>query len=459
MMSTLRPRLTALLAIVSLGAVVGCGGGTRSDAEQRPMADAGSDTGGGPELTDPTGFLTPDELRELEEFEPLGPPPPDPTNEYADSERAAHFGQFLFYDTRLSGNGEVSCATCHQPDHGFADPDRLSTGIGQTTRHAPTLLNVSYNRWYFWDGRADSTWAQTHTPLEHPDEQGISRVEIAHVLHDDDELRSAYEQIFGDLPDLSDESRFPDEGRPVPGNPDHPEHQKWQSMSEEDRRAIDRVMANVGKAIGAFERRLVSRDAPFDAFIRGLQEGDTEDINRLDDSARRGLRLFIGKANCNECHTGPFFSDLEFHNLGLPPRGWLPSRDLGRYAGVSIVKEDRFNAAGPFSDAPESTAADEIEFLAQKAENRGQFKTPTLRNVERTPPYMHGGHFETLEEVVEFYAELDGRATVGHREESLEPFELTESEKDDLVAFLESLNGEPVPEALESQPDSPLPNE
>jgi cytochrome c peroxidase len=457
-MSTQRPPFAALFAVSLLA--IGCGDDTETnDAGQTAVADAGADTGDDPELTDPTGFFTSDELRELEEFEPLGPPPPDPTNRYADSERAAHFGQFLFYDTRLSGNGEVSCATCHQPDHGFADPARLSTGIGQTTRHAPTLLNVSYNRWYFWDGRADSTWAQTHTPLEDPDEQGISRVEIARVLYDNSDLRDAYEQIFGALPDLSDESRFPDEGRPVPGNPEHQEHRAWRSMSEQDREAIDQVMANVGKAIGAFERQLISRDAPFDRLIRGLQEGNLAQIDQLDASAKRGLQLFIGKANCNECHTGPFLSDLEFHNLGLPPRGWLPSRDLGRYEGVPIVKEDRFNAAGPFSNAPDSTAADEIEFLVRKSENRGQFKTPTLRNVERTPPYMHGGHFETLEEVVEFYAELDGRATVGHREESLETFELTESEKDDLVAFLESLTGEPVPAALESQPVSPLPTE
>lgn len=425
------------------------------DTEADARSDAGTTTSG--ELTDPTGFFSPDELRELEDFGALGPVPDDPTNRVADDEEAAHFGQFLFYETRLSGNGEVSCASCHRPEHGFADPERLSTGLGETTRHAPTLLNVSYNRWYFWDGRADSTWAQSHSPLEASNEQGISRVEIAHLLYDDSDLREAYRAIFGEMPDLSDESRFPDAGRPVPSNPDHTEHEKWMSMSAGDREAINRVLANVGKAIAAFERQLVSRNAPFDRFMRGLREGDADKIEALDESELRGLRVFVGEAECDVCHTGPFFSDREFHNLGLPPRGWLPPRDLGRYEGVPIVKDDRFNATGPFSDAPDSQAAAEIEFLARKQENRGQFKTPTLRNVERTPPYMHGGHFETLEEVVEFYAELDAQVAVGHREESLEPFELTERDKDDLVAFLESLTGEQVADSLRRQPDSPLP--
>lgn len=443
-------RIGMLLTFMGV-TLAGCGPGNTSP---NPAADVGVDADP-PSLIDPTGFFTDDELRELEEFAPLAEVPPDPTNKYADNEKAVKFGQFLFYDERFSGNGKVSCASCHDPEHGFSDPKKLSEGMGTTGRHAPTLLNTSYNRWYFWDGRADSTWAQIHSPMEAPNEQGISRVEIAHVIYDDTELKKAYESIFGKLPDLSDDMRFPEAGRPIPDRPEKDEHKKWTSMSEKDRKKINRVMANVAKAIAAFERKLVSREAPFDEFMRGLKDGDKSKVDALSKSQKRGLRLFIGKADCNECHMGAFFSDLEFHNLGLPQKPWLKPMDQGRYEGVPVVKNDVFNAAGPFSDAPDSRSADEIKFLIQKDENRGQFKTPTLRNVERTDPYMHGGHFESLQEVVEFYAELDNQVLVGHREESLEKFDLSDSETDDLVAFLKALSGESVPEKLKKQPDSP----
>jgi cytochrome c peroxidase len=411
-----------------------------------------------PRLEDPTGFFRRSELVELEEFGPLGEPPVEPTNRVSDDPRAAHFGRYLFYDEGLSGNGKVSCASCHPPGHGFAEPDRLSEGMGTTDRHAPTLLNAAYQQWFFWDGRADSLWAQVHTPMEAPREQGISRAEVAHYIHDTPELERAYETIFGPLPDLSNTDRFPEAARPVPDDPDHPEHRAWQSMSDEAQRAVNRVMANVGKAIGAFERRLVSKNAPFDRFMRGLRQGDADKIAALSRAARRGLRLFIGKADCNECHTGPLLSDRSFHNTGLPTREWLDDADTGRWAGIPVVKNDTFNALGPFSDDPDAPIASELEFVVRKSENRGQFETPTLRNVEQTAPYMHGGHFRTLEQVVEFYANLEPTPSVGQREGSLRPFELTERQKDDLVAFLESLTGEPVPARLTRQPEHPLPD-
>ena len=277
--------------LIVLVVVVACG-------PQESTQPGGSDAGTQSKLSDPTGFFAGEELREIAEFGPLGEPPSDPTNQYADDPDAAHFGQFLFYETKLSGDGSVSCASCHQPDHGFADPKRRSEGLGKTARHAPTLLNTSYNRWYFWDGRADSTWAQVHSPMEAPNEQGISRLEIAHVLGENVELKNAYETIFGPLPELSETDRFPEQGRPVPDDPDHPEHQAWMSMRQQDRRAVNRVMANVGKAIGAFERKLVSGNAPFDTFMRGLREGDAEKVDALSKSAKRGLRLFVGRADC-----------------------------------------------------------------------------------------------------------------------------------------------------------------
>lgn len=444
--------MTARLLIFAVCLIVSTGCGW-SDDETNPQPSDEAET----DLDDPTGFFTVDELQTLEQFGPLGAVPDDPTNEYATDEQAAHFGQFLFFEERLSGTENVSCATCHQPDHGFADPAPLSAGIGETDRHTPSLLNTSYNKWFFWDGRADSAWAQIHTPLEAPNEQGISRAEVAHFIDDNPELRQAYEQIFDPLPDLSDTEAYPEEARPIPDETDHPEHENWIQMSEQARRDINRVMANVGKAIAAYERKLVSKDAPFDTFMEGLEAGDPQKVNALSTEAKRGLRLFIGKAGCNECHSGPLLSDRAFHNLGLPDREWLPESDLGRYAGIPTVKQDPFNARGPFSAAPDGNMAEEVRFVVQKSENRGQFKTPTLRNVSKTAPYMHGGHFETLEEVIEFYADLDPQVDVGHREFTLERFDITDAEVDDLVAFLKSLEGQPVDDKLTEQPESPLP--
>jgi cytochrome c peroxidase len=177
----------------------------------------------------------------------------------------------------------------------------------------------------------------------------------------------------------------------------------------------------------------------------------------LSDSQKRGLKLFLGEAGCLDCHTGAMFTNFEFHNLGLAPRAWLAAEDLGRYAGIEQVKSDPFNAGGDFSDAPASSKAAELDFLARQPENEGQFKTPTLRNVELTAPYMHGGHFETLEEVVRFYSELDeSPVLVGHRDETLERLDLDDQQVTDLVAFLKALTGQPVDPSFTEAPSSAL---
>lgn len=395
------------------------------------------------------------ERARIASLSPLEAPPPDPTNTVADDPAAAKLGQRLFFDARLSANGQVSCATCHRPEHGFADPNALSEGIGTTGRHAPALLNVGHQQWLFWDGRADSLWAQALGPLEAAHEHGSSRLELAHLLHDDATLRDAYQRLFGPLPPLGDAARFPPAGRPVPGDPDHPHQRAWNAMAPEDRQAVNRVAVNAAKAIAAYQRRLVTGTTPFDRFARGLETGKPGRLAALSPAAQRGLKLFVGRASCVTCHFGPDFSDGEFHNLGLPSRPWLTAGDLGRFAGVAAVKASPFNARGAYSDAPESEQAAEVRFLARRQENRGQFKTPPLRGVARTPPYMHGGHFETLEEVVRFYSELPGAAAVGHREDTLQPLDLTDREVADLVAFLESLTGPDLPPALTRDPTRP----
>lgn len=229
-------------------------------------------------------------------------------------------------------------------------------------------------------------------------------------------------------------------------------------MTEEDRETVNVIFTNVTKAIAAYEMKVISLNAPFDRYAEGLRTGDEALLGEFDKQEKLGLKLFVGKARCNRCHDGSMFSNFEFHNLGLAPRNWLDPQDEGRYAGVPRVKESPFNAAGLYSDATDSTKADELRFLAQKSENRGQFKTPSLRNVAQTAPYMHGGHFETLEDVVEFYNDLDeAPVLVGHRDETLQKLELTDGEVDALVAFLKTLTGDPIPERLKQQPASPGP--
>ena len=382
--------------------------------------------------------LTPAERERVLTFSPLPPPPRDPTNAYEEDPLAARLGQALFFDRRLSKNGTISCAHCHDPARGWSDGRERAQGLDLVPRHAPTLWNVAQNRWFFWDGRKDSLWSQALAPLEDPAEHGGSRLQHAHLVAEDGRHRDAYERVFGSLPDLSDPERFPPRGRPVPGVPEHPYARAWNGMSATDRDAVDRVFANLGEALAAYERRIVSRRAPFDVFVEGLRENDAAKRAALAPAAVRGLRLFLGKARYHTCHDGPHFGDLEFHDDRVPPLDPLDEPDLGRYAGIALVLDDPFNGLGRFSDDPEAGRT-RLAYLARTNHNLRELKTPTLRNVAVTGPYMHQGQFATLAEVVRFYSTLDG-ALAPHAEEKLvEPLGLSAQEQSDLVAFLESL--------------------
>ena len=382
--------------------------------------------------------------------------PASPSNAYADDPKAAHLGRFLFFDNRLSSNNAVSCSTCHLPSEGFGDGKKLAEGVGQTPRHAPTVLNAAYSRWFFWDGRVDSLWAQALQPIEAPKEHGFDRLSAVRHIADDEELNEAYREVFGSLPDLKG---LPDSARPVPGNPEATDHQNWMSIDEQRRREITRAYANIGKAIAAYERKIVRLKAPFDRYVDGLRTGDTAKLSAISEEAKEGLKLFVDQAECDLCHSGSQFTDSEFHTLGLGTQPWLPDDDAGRGAGASQVIEEEFNAAGDFSDAPEE-ALDHLNFLAtDRFAQKGAFKTPTLRNVTDTAPYMHGGHFDNLREVVEFYADLQRDPPVGRRSSMIQPLELSDEEIEALVAFMETLTGEPLPETLKSAPETPIPPE
>ncbi len=363
-------------------------------------------------------------------------PPPNPTNRVADNPEAAQLGQMFFFDTRFSKDGTVACATCHSPFHGFADVEATSLGAGRGTRNAPTLLNAAYNQWQFWDGRTDTLWSQALVALEGEVEQAGTRLQYAHLVHQ--HYAADYETVFGELPDLADTTRFPADGKPGDS--------AFDSMSEADQHAVNIVFANIGKAIEAYERLLMSRNAPFDRFVAG----DTEAISP---EAKRGLKTFIGKGVCILCHDTPTFTDNAFHNLGVP-QGTLPE-DAGRYAGISLLLSDPFNGGGVYSDDT-AVATRILNFLEPIPRHQGEFKTPTLRNVTLTAPYFHTGEFPTLESVIEFN-NVGGTVGnfVGQRERTLEPLRLSEQEKTDLVEFLETLTGELPPAHLLTKPNLP----
>ncbi len=404
---------------------------------------------------DGQSFYSPEELEKIGALSPIPNPPPDKSNAYADNEKAAKLGQSLFFDKRLSGAGNVSCATCHDPAHGwqdglalpklFMDPHSPAHRDGFGARKVPSLWNLAYNHWFFWDGRADSLWGQALGPFENPKEmQGGSRLQHAHVVYGDPALKGQYEDLFGKFPDLSDSRRFPPKGCPVPDDPNSDTNKAWQSMAPADQEAVNRVYSNLGKSIEAFERKIVSHDSRFDRFVEGLKTSDAQKQSLLDDHEKNGLRLFIGKARCASCHTGPNFTDGAFHDLRVPEK----TPDAGRFDGIAKVKDSLFNTAGPFSNDPKG-GQERLEHLKAKPINQGQMKTTGLRNIALTGPYMHQGQMASLKDVVEYYSTLKGaRPLQGPDEGLLVATHLSGQEIDDLVAFLGTLTDESADASL-----------
>ncbi len=404
---------------------------------------------------------------------PVPPGPEDPTNRVDVDPQAAALGRLLFHSTALSKDGDVSCATCHLPEQSFVDGRALALGVLPLERHTMPLWNLAHQRWFFWDGRADSLWSQSLVPIEDPLEHAFTRAGVAHAIHDDPDLRRRYEEVFGALPPLGDKLRFPAIARPVPANDRahqladeharanrdgqehhthlfgsgfrHPHQRAWDAMAPEDQEAVTQVFVHVGKALAAFQRQIESRDAPFDRFVEGLREGDAAKVASLDDSAARGFELFIGEARCISCHGGPLFTDLEFHDTGVPEVPGAPVDDPGRSRGLEALRASEFGVRSRWSDDPEGPAGVKVDFLpaAGHGHGPGEFKTPSLRSVVHTPPYMHNGAFATLEEVVAFYATRETARVTGTTEKILVPLDLTEEDQADLVAFLRSLTGSP----------------
>ncbi len=329
-------------------------------------------------------------------------------------------GATFFEDGGLSPDG-VSCASCHTASLGFTDGLPVAFGVAEGTRNTPTLFGAAHQRWQFWDGRADSLWSQALGPIESPLEMNGSRLYVAHrvaIVH-----ARSYEAVFGALPDLSDETRFPSDGGP--GDP------RYDGMSAEDRAVIDGVFANVGKAIAAFERGLRPPETRFDRYVDGEHDALTPE-------ERDGLRLFM-QSGCAQCHHGPTLSDGAFHAIAMPGSAL---GDRGRLDALAPLRASTFRRDGPYSDDDDATfPLDGIDALPDGT--RGAFRTPPLRALSLTAPYGHGGTFATLDEVVDHYAEVHatppGPAVEGTLDAHVAGFHVTPEERRAMVALLSAL--------------------
>ncbi len=356
----------------------------------------------------------------------LGPLPPDPSNRVADDPRAVDFGRAIFFDTRFSADGTVSCASCHLPDHQFQDDLPLGRGTGTTARRTMPIAGMAYSPFLFWDGRKDSLWSQALGPMESAVEHGGDRTQFAHSIAET--YRAPYEALFGALPDLD---QLPRRAGPVP---DPEVAATWEAMPELDQQAVSQVFANIGKSIAAFERTVQPAPTRFDAYVDALSSGAGAGILTNDEIA--GLRLFIGKGECVTCHNGPLLSDTHFHNTGVAASPGATA-DIGRAAGVLLVRDDPFNCLGAFSDAaPEDCA--ELRFMTVGSPDQpGAFKTPSLRGVTMRAPYMHAGQIATINAVLRHYQAAPA-AQIGHSE--LRPLNLSDTEMNQIVAFLATLD-------------------
>jgi cytochrome c peroxidase len=281
------------------------------------------------------------------------------------SKAKVELGRLLYFETRISKDKTLSCASCHNPWHGFAEPRATSQGVGGLfgKRNSPTVINRLFSKEQFWDGRAADLEAQAHGPLTNP-------IEMAMPSHDEVVKRLTA----------------------IPG---------YAPLFEKAFGSKEITMARAAQAIASYERTVVSGNSAYDRYQAGQKDA-------LSAEAVRGLALFNGKANCVTCHAGFNFTDESYHNLGVGMTGKDP--DVGRFAETKAESE------------------------------KGAFKTPTLRNIVQTPPYMHDGSEPTLLAVVAFY-DKGGNPNPTLAKE-VQPLKLTAQEKQDLVAFMEALTGD-----------------
>jgi cytochrome c peroxidase len=319
--------------------------------------------------------------------------PPD--NPITDAK--AKLGDMIFDEKRVSADNSVACNTCHSPRNGFTTHTEAARGVGDRIgkRNAPSILNAMFYKSMFWDGRAATLEEQATVPILNPVEMGQKNPQdVVAKLAAIPEFVDAFQKVFGRPPN-------------------------WDDM---------------GKALAAFERTRLSTEAPFDRFLHG-------DEKALNASQRRGWALFTGKARCGSCHTYdpalPLFGDNRFHNTGVA----AGKQDFNQLAKRAAKSTTAGNKAGIDKLALETDYSDLGRFLVtQKREDIGGFRTPFLRDVLLTGPYMHDGSLETLWDVVEFFNKGGDRNPFLDAE--MKPLGLTGGEVEDLVNFLGTLTSD-----------------
>ncbi|HEY7542406.1 MAG TPA: cytochrome c peroxidase [Methylomirabilota bacterium] len=324
------------------------------------------------------------------------PVEPDPSNRVSRKPDAIELGMVLFFDQRLSSSGKKACATCHVPERNWTDNLPRGIGMAPVDRNTPTLMNLRGQRWYGWDGAADSLWSQSLRPIQDARELAATPRQVAKLLRSDEGLSCRYRRVFGAPPSPTDD---------------------------------ETVFVNVGKVLAAFEETLVSGRTPFDEFRDALARGASPSAQTYSAPAQRGLQIFIGKGGCSGCHSGANFTSGEFFRTSFSRVTPLGKPDPGRAEGIRQLRESRFNLLGSYSDNP-SRAADEQRIVLASGSDR-EFKVPTLRNLMLTAPYGHDGDVDTIAEVVRRHAG-DGRSAGAPS--------FTLREQTDLVVFLESLS-------------------
>jgi cytochrome c peroxidase len=312
-------------------------------------------------------------------------------------------GDKLFHDKRFSSTGEVSCATCHDKEKGFADGLPVSEGIDKLkgTRNAPTVINAVYLETQFWDGREPSLESQSAQPFLNPVEMGLKDHEpILKIVRSDPEYASLFQKAFGKS------------GEKV-------------------------TMKEVQQALATFERTLIAGDSPFDRYFYG------GDKTAMSPAAIRGLEVFVGQGRCVSCHvieeTQALFTDNRFHMIGVAVNQ-MPKDLDALSAAVKDVKEKGADIA--VLSNPKTSSLGRYA-VSRDLTEIGAFKTPTLRNIDITAPYMHDGSLQTLEEVVEFYNNggrvKDSDPVPELLSGGIRPLNLTEDQQADLVAFMRAL--------------------
>lgn len=495
--------------------------------------------------------LSADEWNALSALADLPPPPPDSSNKYVGNAAAEFLGKRLFHDARFSGSSlqvdslrrpviqgravkgqpsGLACVSCHDPARGGVDtssvPGHISIGAGWADTNALASFNVAHYTLPFWNGRADSLWAQAAAANEGALMNG-SRLQTAWVLHTF--YRDEYNSLFAEFPlpmtgaraeiqalvepegpragqckltpgcptdkgcrESKDSAsgasgcwpQFPLAGKPgakmgcQPGDATEPAGDAFDCMAREDQDAITRTLVNFGKALAAYEQRLVTGETPFDRWVHDVRAGRAAESRELSEQAKRGARLFVGRAACVDCHSTPFFSDNGFHNIGVAqvgagvpteadcPEGGVcdcsPAAGLGRNClpwgaldGLAKLRRNGFRRDSVWSDDRNDRSRMRYVEMALEQVPRGAWRTPTLRNVALTAPYMHNGALATLEDVVRHYNRGGTAEAPGVRNARIQPLLLDDDEQSALVAFMKALTAVPPPAQFTSPPSLP----